>query len=86
MVAAIACSGTVSSRKPAKRGLFRDGGREVSLEFGVNEPSLPESSSAVSESDGLSEFSRMAGGGKSISVGCAEGRRGEVKGDRIRYR
>jgi len=91
MVAAMACSGRCSSRRPANRGLFRDGGREVSREFGVDEPSRPESSTAVSESESLtaSELSRMAGGGRSILVsGCVEADscRGEFKGERIRYR
>jgi|SRR5579871_1689359 len=83
----MACSGKVSSRRPAKRGLFLVGGREVSREFGVEKPSLPESSRAVDESESLSELCRATGGGRSIDVsGCVERCRGELRGDRIRYR
>jgi len=66
IVAAMDCSGNVSSWSPANRGAWLVGGMEVSRELGVDEPSCPESSMTVSESESLptSEVSR-AGGGRS---------------------
>jgi hypothetical protein len=91
MVAARAWSGKTSSRRPANGGGSCDGGAEVSLEFGVEDPSRPESSTAVSLSKSVpsSEASRF-GGGRTAEVEdefrLGERSLDECKGDRIRYR
>ena len=83
------CSGKVSSWSPANRGAWSVGGSDASLEVGVDEPSRPESSTTVSESESVpgSEVSRVGGGSSTEGGGGAlfdEDWRGEFKGDRIR--
>ena len=64
----------------------------MSRELGVEEPSLPESSTTVSESESLptSEMSCIAergpgiGARKEARFGEGEGCRGEFKGERMR--
>lgn len=62
------------------------GGTDVSRELGVEDPSRPESSIAVSESDSLSMSSEVSsvGRGSGSWLSPAVRRRGEFMGERIR--